>query len=137
MYAIFEKDFILSQPLYDEKKVSAQKFPEVDGVHRTFYHITHEGEDEGNRQPDLRRMERIRFPRFIIDNNANSEILVWENNRGRDTRIILYSDLENYVVVLTKRPGYYLFWTAYLVTHQHSKNKLMKEYESYIKTKTA
>ena len=62
VYSVFEQDFIKSQPLYDGKKVSAQKHPEVDGIHRTFYHITHEGEDESNRSPDIRRMERIRFP---------------------------------------------------------------------------
>lgn len=137
VYSIFEQDFIKSQPLYDGKKVSAQKHPEVDGIHRTFYHITHEGEDESNRSPDIRRMERIRFPKFHIDNSVNDEILVWENTRGKDTRVLLFNEVEGYVVILTKRPTYYLFWTAYLVTQKHRQEKLLQEYEAYKKAKTA
>jgi hypothetical protein len=137
VYAIFENDFIKSQPEYEGLKVSAQKHPEVEGIHRTFYHITHEGEDEAERTPDYRRMERIRFPKFFITNNEHSEILIWENTRGRDTRVLLFNYVEGYIVILTKREGYYLFWTAYLVQQEHRKNKLLKEYETYIKAKTA
>jgi hypothetical protein len=67
VYSVFHNDFIKSQPIYEGIKVSVRKYPEVDGMHRTFYHITHEGEDEANRQPDFRRMERIRFPKFVIE----------------------------------------------------------------------
>lgn len=137
VYTVFENDFIKSQPKYEGLKVSAQKHPEVDGIHRTFYHITHEGEDEQNREPDIRRMERIRFPKFVIEKNTANEILVWENTRGKDTRMLLFNNTEGYIVILTKRQGYYLFWTAYLVTQQHRKNKLIQEYETYKKAKTA
>lgn len=137
VYAVFENDFIKSQPSYDGLKVSAQKHPEVDGIHRTFYHITHEGEDESSRTPDYRRMERIRYPKFSITNYENDEILIWENKRGKDTRILLFNYAEGYIVILTKREGYYLFWTAYLVQQQHRKKKLLNEYEAYIKAKTA
>ena len=137
VYSVFKNDFIKSQPMYEGLKVSAQKHPEVDGIHRTFYHITHEGEDEQNREPDIRRMERIRYPKFVIENDTDDQILVWENTRGKDTRVLLFSDAKGYIVILTKRQGYYLFWTAYLVTQQHRKNKLIQEYETYIKAKTA
>lgn len=137
VYEIFKADFILSQPLYEGFKVSVQKYPEVDGIHRTFYHITHEGDNEQSRTPDFRRMERIRFPKFVIDNNIHPEILIWKNRRRRDTRVLLFNDVENYLVVLTERKGYYLFWTAYLVAEVHRKRKLLREYETYQKTKTA
>ena len=137
VYTVFENDFIKSQPSYAGLKVSAQKHPEVDGIHRTFYHITHEGENESSRTPDYRRMERIRYPKFSITNYENDEILLWENKRGKDTRILLFNYVEGYIVILTKREGYYLFWTAYLVQQQHRKKKLLKEYEAYIKAKTA
>lgn len=137
VYELFKADFILSQPLYERLKVSVQKHPEVDGIHRTFYHITHEGNDEQCRMPDFRRMERIRFPKFVIENSKHPEILIWKNCRGRDTRVLLFNEIEDYLVVLTERKGYYLFWTAYLVTELHRKRKLLKEYETYQKTKTA
>lgn len=137
VYSVFHNDFIRSYPFFKGLKVSVRKYPEVDGMHRTFYHITHEGEDEADRRPDLRRMERIRFPRFVIDNNIHPEILIWKNRRGRDDRIILFNEDESYVVVLAERGRYYLFITAYHVEHKHRRDKLLKEYRTYINTKTA
>ena len=137
VYAIFENDFIKNQPSFAGAKVSVRKYPEVDGLHRTFYHITHQGEDEENREPDIRRMERIRFPKFLIQNHKHNEILIWKNKRGNDDRILLFNQNENYVVVLTERKGFFMFITAYTIDKQHRKIKLLKEYEAYIKAKTA
>jgi hypothetical protein len=137
VYFVFENDFIKTQPVYEKLKVSVRKYPEVDGMHRTFYHITHEGEDEANRQPDFRRLERIRFPRFVIDNYEHQDILIWKNKRGKDERIVLFNESENYIVILTDRKEYYMFITAYYIETEHRKRKLLKEYEEYIKTKTA
>lgn len=137
VYQLFENDFIKSQPLYEGLKVSAQKHPEVDGMHRTFYHITHEGEDEQNREPDIRRMERMRFPKFSIINCPHSELLVWEKTMGKDNRIHILNEAERYLVVLTRRKEYLLFWTAFYIEDNHTIRKKLKEYEAYIKTKTA
>ena len=137
VYNVFKEGFIDSKPQFNGLQVGVQKFPLVDGIHRTFYHITHEGEDESNRTPDLRRMERIRFPRFIIDNIPNNELLVWKNSRGKDSRVLIFNQAEEYLVVLTERKDYYLFWTAYLVEQNHSKRKLMSEYEAYKNANTA
>lgn len=131
IYSVFENDFIKAQPIYEGNKVSVRKYPEVEGMHRTFYHITHEGEDENNRQPDFRRLERIRFPRFVIENYAHEEILIWKNKRQKDERILLFNKNENYIVILTERKEYYLFITAYYIETEHRKRKLLKEYEDY------
>lgn len=136
-YSIFKQDFIISRPKFEDLNVSVRRYPEMDGMHKTFYHITHEGEDENQRTPDLRRIERISFPKFVIDNNNHSEILIWKNKRGRDERTILFNQDENYIVVLTNRGDYYMFITAYLVEQNHRKNKLLKEYETYKNAKTA
>lgn len=137
VYEIFKKDFVDSQPIYENLKVSVRRYPEIDGMHKTFYHITHEGADEENRTPDVRRMERIRFPKFIIENFAYDDVLIWKNTRGRDERIVLFNDTENYIVILTNRDDYYMFITAYFVEQPHRKKKLLQEYEDYIKAKTA
>lgn len=137
VYAVFKNDFIKSQPQFDGLKVAVRKYPEVDGLHRTFYHITHEGEDEDNRQPDIRRMERIRYPRYVVEQHHHPEILIWKNRRGKDERVLLFNENENYIVVLTKRNEYYLFITAYVVDTEHRKRSLLKEYETYKKAKTA
>lgn len=131
IYTVFENDFIKTQPIYEGNKVSVRKYPEVEGMHRTFYHITHEGEDESNRQPDFRRMERIRFPKFVIENYAHEEILIWKNKRQKDERILLFNKNQNYIIILTERKEYYLFITAYYIETEHRKRKLLKEYEDY------
>lgn len=136
-YTIFEQDFIKSNPIFEGVNVAVRRYPEMDGMHKTFYHITHEGEDESERTPDLRRIERIRFPKFMIDNNSHKEILLWKNKRGKDERTILFNEEENYIVVLTDRGQYYMFITAYLVEQEHRKRKLLKEYEAYKNAKTA
>ena len=137
VYNVFETDFIKSYPRYNNCKVAVRKYPEVEGLHRTFYHITHEGEDENDRKPDLRRMERIRFPKFIIDNNQHDEILIWKNRRGKDKRVLMLNDNQNYIVILTERKNFYLFITAYYIEQNHRKRKLIKEHEAYKNTKTA
>jgi hypothetical protein len=137
VYKIFEKDFIKNQPYYEGQIVIVRKYPLVDGIHKTFYHITHQGEDENNRTPDFRRMERMRFPKFVIDNNKHQDILIWKNTRGRDERIVLFNETENYIVVLTERSDSYLFITAYFIETEHRKKKLLQEYETYKKAKTA
>ena len=92
MYTVFENDFIRSQPRYEGLKVAVRKYPEIDGLHRTFYHITHKGGDENNRQPDIRRMERIRYPKFVLEQNQHPEILIWKNRRGNDKRVLLFNE---------------------------------------------
>jgi len=136
-YKVFEADFIKSNPVFNGVRVSAQKFPLVDGIHKTFYHITHEGEDENNRTPDFRRMERIRYPKFCIENCPNDNLLVWKNQRGRDIRLLIFNEDEGFLTVLTERKGFNLLCTAYFIEQNHSRRKLLKEYEAYKKAKTA
>lgn len=137
VYKVFQESFIESQPLFQGLKVSAQKHPEVDGIHRTFYHITHEGEIENARTPDFRRMERIRYPRFCIESLPHNELLVWEKIVGRDNRVHILNEEEKYLIVLTERKGFYLFWTAFYIEENHTIRRKKKEYENYIKAKTA
>ena len=137
VYGIYREHFLKSNPKFDGLKVTAPRYPEVDGLSRTFYHITHEGEDEQNREPDLRRMERIRFPKFKIESHPHQEILVWEKEKGKDTRIHILNLDQCYLLVLNRRKGYLMLWTAFYIEYNHTLRKKLKEYESYKKTKTA
>lgn len=137
VYDIFARDFLKSNPYYEGQKVTAPRYPEVDGLVRTFYHITHEGEDESNRSPDMRRMERIRFPRFKIDNLPNNELLVWEKTIKRDIRVHILNVDQSYLLVLNKRNGYVMLWTAFYIDKNHQMRKKVKEYEAYVNAKTA
>ena len=137
VYAVFENHFIKSKNYFHGIIVTAPKYPLEENIHRTFYHITHEGEEEKDRTPDLRRMERIKFPKFIIKGSPHEELLVWKNKRRGQNRILIFNEAEGYLLVLTDRKKYLLLCTAYVIDTNHRKTKLIKEYEAYKNAKTA
>lgn len=135
VYKIFKNEFVLRRPLFRGIRLGLKKYPMYDDKEATFWHMTSEGEDEQNRLPDLRRLERIKWPSFLIDNSEHPYLKVWENTRGTKTNILILHEEENYVVILRKGNGYLLPWTAYLIEYEWRKKKFLKEYEKYIKSK--
>jgi hypothetical protein len=107
----------------------------VKGKEATFWHIISEGEVESERLPDLRRCERIRWPRAIIDTSNFGFVKCWKTNRKGDERIALALEDFSYVVVLADRGEFVLLWTAYYVEQEHRRQKLRKEYEGYTQNK--
>lgn len=137
VYDVFYKDFIKSRPTFNGTKLRLKKHPYVDGKEYTYYHFTHSGDIEIDRLPDFRRMERIPFPRPMIDNSNHTDLRVWRVKRGSKQRILILSETEQYLVVLEDRGEYILPWTAYYIEYPNKIRRLIKEYEAYIKTKTA
>lgn len=137
VYDVFQKDFIKSRPTFNGTKLRLKKHPYVDGKEYTYYHFTHSGDIEIDRLPDFRRMERIPFPRTMIDNSNHTDLRVWRVKRGSKERILIFSETEQYLVVLEDRGEYILPWTAYYIEYPNKIRRLIKEYEEYIKTKTA
>ncbi|MNH30689.1 hypothetical protein D3C79_909980 [compost metagenome] len=45
------------------KRLGLKRHPVIQGKEATFWHMISEGNDEAERLPDLRRCERIRWPR--------------------------------------------------------------------------
>jgi hypothetical protein len=137
VYVIFKRDFVDSKPVFKNKPLRLKAHPFIDGKEYTFYHFTHSGDIEKERLPDLRRMERIGWPRPMIDNSHNKTLKVWQNKRGNKIRILIFHEIENYLVILEQRKTYILPWTAYYVEYPSRKERLLKEYKDYLKTKTA
>ncbi len=135
LYSSFLGDFVYNKPAFNGLSVNQKRYPESQGKSATFWHIISEGADEEERTPDFRRCERIRWPRAVIDNF--SDVKMWENQRKNKTNVCLWIEDEDYLVILRKGNGYYLFWTAYLVTQKHQKRKLEKEYQAFIKANVA
>jgi hypothetical protein len=131
VYKYFKEDFIDSRPRFVDRTVRMKRHPLYQNKEYTFWHITSEGKREEDRIPDIRRCERIRWPRPIIEHCTSDFIRCWPNKRGREKRITLWCYEEDYVVVLADRGKYILLWTAYMVTYRHTKEKLLKEYEEY------
>jgi len=135
IYALFETDFINTQPFFNGRRVGHKKDPTLNGKADTFWHVISTGPSETERIPDMRRCERIRWPRPIIENQSADCILVWPNRRGNDDRICLWFKNLEYIVVLADRGTYLLLWTAYVVDRPHQKRKFQKEFDDYQSTK--
>ncbi|MCJ7448045.1 MAG: hypothetical protein MUO72_10140 [Bacteroidales bacterium] len=137
VYQIFKNDFVDSKPSFQGKRLRLKCHPYVDGKEYTFYHFTHDGDIEIERLPNLRRMERIGYPRPIIESSEHPSLKVWRNKRGTKDRILILHEEERYLVILEDRRDYILPWTAYYIEHQNKINRLILEYETFIKTETA
>lgn len=137
VYEVFKRDFVKSKPIYRGRRLGLKKHPQVDGKEATFYHLTHSGDIHSDRIPDMRRMERIPFPKPIIDNSNLSPLKVWMNKRRSENRICLLHEDESYLVVLADRGDYILPWTAYYIEYENRKIKLLREYEQFIKAEAA
>jgi hypothetical protein len=129
IYNCFKIDFIDSKPKFEEKDVSIVKYPAFQNKECGFWHITSEGRKENERIPDIRRCERICWPKPIIEQHNDIAIRCWRNTRGQGRKIILWLYEQDYIVVLTERKTYVILWTAYPITFDNTRKKLQKEYE--------
>jgi len=99
--------------------------------------MTHKGQDEINRIPDLRRCERIRWTKPSIEKCDRWHLKVWPQRRRGENRICIWLEVEDdldYCVILNWRKGYLLLWTAFVLEYKNQKLKKQKEYENWLKT---
>ncbi|MBE3050016.1 hypothetical protein IMZ48_47450 [Candidatus Bathyarchaeota archaeon] len=130
IYAKYEEDFVKTRPLYRGTYLRVKRLPKDRGLDATFWHLVEKGKD--SRILDFRRCERIPWPKPIVGHCDETCIKTWENTRNGERRICIWYESAKYLVVLAKRTGYILFWTAYIVEDTHTEIKLRKEYEGYI-----
>lgn len=133
LYAWFNQDFIDSKPVFQGRRLGLKRHPMTHGKEATFWHTTSEGQGEENRTPDLRRCERIRWPKPVIENSEDSQIKWWISVKCNKSRIHIWLENDDYIVVLADRKGFLLPWTAFLVTREHTRRKLTKEHEAFWK----
>jgi hypothetical protein len=131
LYEIFCRDFMKGDLAYGGLPVRLKRHPVLDGKEATFWHLISEGSVERERLPDLRRCERIGWPRALIEQAADPCLKVWENTRKGEKRVCLWLEAEDYLLILAHRNSYVLPWTAYMVTEGHRKRKLQREYEDF------
>lgn len=135
IYTIFCQDFIASKPNIENKRFALKRHPIIEGKEATFWHIISEGDIENERLPDLRRCERIRWPRPMIEAITTGYVKYWKNMRGKEERIVIALEDFSYVVALADRGDYILLWTAYCVEQEHTRRKLKNEFTNYWKEK--
>lgn len=140
-YSVYETDFYRSKPDWPvaDKEFKLMSMPrDARGWCRTFWHITSYGDDELTRIPDLARMERIAWPRMLIDDFCYSHpapttgrSIWWLQDRGRTIRYLIALADFSYLVVIEDRRDYVLLVTAYAVEHENRRLKLKKECDAY------
>nr|MBQ4453520.1 hypothetical protein [Clostridia bacterium] len=109
LYSIFRTDFIDSHPEFEGKGVRIRFHPIENNKEEAFYHATcQDYRKDGERVPDFRRCERIRWVRAFIENyNCDPSkctdcdgIKVWEKPYKNNQRIHLLFEEERYIVVV-------------------------------------
>lgn len=140
LYEIFSKDFIKSRPVFEEKQVNIRRHPIEYGKEEAFFHVTCQDYlKSGERVPDFRRCERIRWVRAFIENyKCNPKlceecegIKVWSEPHKNTTRVHMLLEEERYMVVVERRESYCLLITAFYFEEDHSLRKKLKRYAEY------
>lgn len=131
IYEIFVADFIDNKPFFRNRRLGLKRYPISQGKEATFWHFTSEGDAEEDRTPDLRRCERIRWPKPTIENSDDQRLKIWAEPKGSNLRIHIWFEDEGYLVVLEDRKTYILPWTAFYVERDHQRKKYNKRWERY------
>ena len=122
LYRVFLDTLIKNTVLFQGLPVRLIRHPEYKNKHFAFWHLTSEGEKEGERTPDLRRCERLPWVSWVILNcDKTKEISYRENRRKSQRHIVIWYETYSYAVVLAKRKNYFLLKTAYLATSHRAK----------------
>ena len=136
VYSVFERDLIKNRPQFGSYQLILKNNPLFQQRSYTFYHLTHKGEFETERTPDLRRCERIGWVKPTIRNVENWKLKFWEQLRNGKSRICIQLSVEDdvdYYVILDVRVHCVLIWTAFVAEYEHEKKKKEKEYQNWIK----
>ncbi|MFZ1730819.1 MAG: hypothetical protein WBQ23_04475 [Bacteroidota bacterium] len=131
-YAYFVADFLTEKPTFDGLPCRLKRFPYRDGREATFYHFTTEGPIEEERQTDEDRLERIRWPRPVIERCREWGIKIWPQNRGGRMRLCIWVEEFDYCVILDLREKYFIPWATFMTRYPHERRAKRKEYQAYV-----
>ena len=136
VYTIFERDLLKNRPKFGSYKLSLKNNPLFQQRSYSFYHLTHKGEIETERTPDLRRCERIGWVKPAIENAEIWNLKFWEQSRNGKSRVCIQLPVEDdvdYFVILDVRVHCVIIWTAFVAEYEHEKRKKEKEYQNWVK----
>lgn len=132
VYQVYTDTILNSGLAINNIPVRPRYTPESQGKEFGFWHVTSEGELEEEREPDLRRCERIRWLKWTIDNFAQyTDISHWVEKKGNNQDMVIWIESEQYVVVLSERRDYWLLKTAYLATKSGKIRQLTRNRKKY------
>jgi hypothetical protein len=134
LYSGFRQDFIYTRPSFSGIPCGVRRHPMTKDMEAGFWHLVSEGPEEAERLPDLRRCERIRWPRPMITDGGVQRVKVWPS-RGeegkRGSRLTVAVADFSYVAILEHAGNHMLLITAYLIERDHQREKYRKSFEAY------
>lgn len=120
------------------KFVELKSYPYFEGKEDIYFHLTCKNFDidSEEREPDLRRSERLCWLRPAIETDHNKIckqdcFLIYERPYKKSNRIFLLDPVDRYFIVLEERPSYYLLITAFYIHYDNVLRKKLKEYDKY------
>ena len=135
VYNVFHRDFVLSCPRFNHRPIVHDRHLS-DGKEETFWHVSSEDDSTtGERIPNLRRCERMRWIRAIIEHADEECVSVWRNKRKQHRRILLWFEQADYLVVLEEKCKRIILVTAYCTDREHTRRKLRRERQRSQKSK--
>ena len=131
LYTIYTRTVAFANLEFRGLPVRCQFRPETNGKHFAFWHMMQEGEIEDDRHIDPERCRRVAWIAWVIRNaEANPAILVFSQQRGRETSWVLWLRDHRYAVILWERKDKFLLKTAFLVK-PHGQMQFEKEWQAY------
>lgn len=142
VYSHFQTDFLYSYPIfrYDPSEIHINSRPYEKDKEFTFWHIVSEGKTEEERTINIRRCERICFPKFLIENYDSVCCKIWEKDvlakKSREKRIHISNEDFSFIIVLSKlNKSSPIFKrtliTAFYVEREYQRKKYESDYLRY------
>ncbi len=136
-YDFFMREIVNGGLTYNSKQISFKRWAEIHGMHRSFWHAV---TDRANhRHRDEYRIfcaDRCKKIGWIKSALTNSDTIVYEEHyRGNTVRINIMLE-RCYIVVLEKRPEYYLFITGFPIKYNRKIQDVIRNHQQYIKQGT-
>jgi hypothetical protein len=134
IYSIFRNDFIDNTVLWNSKPVRIFLEKQYQEKERSFWHIISKGKDDSNREPDLRRCERISWVKELLMECTEEceDLLIWikYHAKSKKNRTYIWCKEVNYMVVIEERKANYQLITAFVV-NDYSASGYFKEYQKF------
>ena len=82
-------DFVARPPSFRGRHIGLKRYPMDRGKEATFWHLISEGQVEAERLPNMRRCERIRWPRPMIHDSETNDLKIWRQERKGEQRVAI------------------------------------------------
>ena len=132
LFNVFERTLARAGLTFRGLNVGCRRFPEAREKHYGFWHLIQEGWPEDDRTPDLERCRRLLWVAWVIQNAGHDPaIRVFPQTRRHGEKTwALWLFEHDYAVILAERSGYYLLKTAFLVTKDHKREELERDWRA-------